>query len=79
MLVAISPACVCKAESINSTPDNHFIVSPDRRVLVSCSRRVGGASLDPGVRSGIVSSTGIGPVEVRATHTIISLLAQTAV
>ena len=42
-----------------STPDDHFSAGPDRRVLVSSIRRVGGAGGRPTVRAGIVSSAGV--------------------
>ena len=67
VLPAISPASVHQARVINPTPDKHFAASPHASVLDSCSGSVDSATRDPSVRAGIVSSSGIGVVEVIAT------------
>jgi len=61
-LRAISPAGVqaVVATIIKiPTPDDHFSASPDCRVQVSPSGRVGGAGGCPTVRAGIVSPAGV--------------------
>src|SRR6266446_1365300 len=42
-----------------STPDDHFIAGPDRRVIVPASGRVGSAGGCPTIRAGIVSPAGV--------------------
>ena len=43
----------------NATPDDHFTVGPDCRVIFSASGRVGRGGGCPGIRAGIVSSARI--------------------
>src|SRR5881398_2748467 len=42
-----------------SAPDDHFAASPDRRVVVSSIRRVGGAGGHPAIRARIVFPAGV--------------------
>jgi hypothetical protein len=46
-------------EPIPSTPDDHFAAGPDCSVAGSGSRRIGSSGRCPGIRAGIVFSTGI--------------------
>jgi hypothetical protein len=51
-----------KAEStsfVSSAPHNHFTAAPDRCVMLSAIRRVGGAGRCPTVSTGIVSASGV--------------------
>ena len=51
-----------------SSPDDHFMASPDRRVTISAIGHVNGAGSGPGIRAGIVSISGI-KIMVKASLT----------
>jgi hypothetical protein len=52
-----------------STPNDHFTASPDCRVTVSVTRRVGSAGGHPTIRAGIVSAARVGNAARRRTIT----------
>src|SRR5205807_406490 len=55
----ISSAGIQKATVVRTTPDNHLAVSPDCRVILSASRRVGEARSCPTVRARAVPSAAV--------------------
>ena len=80
--VAIFPASVQSAVAVYSAPDDHFTASPDCRVTVRASGRVGRAGGRPTVGAGIVSAAGVQILDATSSmppQTIISLPVHTAV
>ena len=63
----VSAAGVQTVGAIKSTPDDHFIVGPDCRVILSASGCVGGAGDYPTIRTRIVSPTGVEIVGIAIT------------
>ena len=58
----ISPASIQIAVAASSAPNDHLAARPDRRVIKSPIRRVGGAGRCPAVDTGIVLGASIQPV-----------------